>query len=304
VKHSLETLLNCPSCGSPVREEKLCCRDYTYSKELFKIDRCLHCKLLYTNPRPSESNIGCYYGSLEYVSHTDTQKGLLFRLYRIVKNYTLKQKRKHLEKLCLERSILDYGAGSGDFSAELSNHGWNVLAYEPDSSASKLIVEKAKAVLLVDSLPAIADNSVSAIVLWHVLEHVHQLNDTLSEFKRILKPNGHLVIAVPNHLSIDAKAYGSNWAAYDVPRHLYHFDHDSFEILMKKHQFKLSAIKPMWFDSFYVSLLSEKNKRTYRGHNWLIGWPIALVIALVSNFISLFSTKRCSSITYVMQNVK
>ena len=294
----LETLQGCPSCASKRKARAIDCRDYTFSKTTFTIDECADCGLLYTNPRPSESAIGIYYNNPEYVSHTDTQKGLLFLLYRKVKQYTLRQKRKYVERLTEDHSILDYGSGSGDFCTELSANGWQVIAFEPDAAARQLLKAKAKTVTVVEQLNLIPDKSVSIITLWHVLEHVHQLDKTLAHFKRILKPNGKLLIAVPKHNSFDAEHYRENWAAYDVPRHLYHFDCDSMDKLMSDRQFKLRGLKPMWFDSFYVSLLSEKNTRTHRGHNWLLGWPIALFIGLISTLGAIVSTKRCSSITY------
>lgn len=302
MEHLLETLSNCPSCDSPERSPQLKCRDYTFSMGVFTIDRCLKCGLLYTNPRPPQSEIGAYYGSPEYVSHTDTQSGLLFRLYRTVKNHTLTQKRRFLEQLSDARTVLDYGAGSGDFSAELSKNGWSVIAFEPDYSARELIKRKSNAIQLIDNLETMPEKSVSIIVLWHVLEHVHRLKEAIVQFRRILKADGKLVIAVPNHRSLDANFYRENWAAYDVPRHLYHFDHDSMTHLMHEQEFTIVSTKPMWFDSFYVSLLSEKNKRSYNSQTWLTGWPIAAVIGLLSNILALTSTKRCSSITYVLQN--
>jgi predicted SAM-dependent methyltransferase len=304
VEHILETLQGCPSCGFERRERSIDCRDYTFSKAIFNIESCVECGLLFTNPRPTESSIGVYYNSPEYVSHTDTQKGLLFRLYRKVKLHTLRKKRKYVESITKERVILDYGAGSGDFCLELSTNGWRVMAFEPDAEARELIRKKTPSVEMADQLSLIPDKSVSIITLWHVLEHVHQLNETLEQFKRILRTDGKLIIAVPNHRSFDAKHYGENWAAYDVPRHLYHFDCDSMGRLMFDHKFKLIDLKPMWFDSFYVSLLSEKNLSTYRGGNWLLGWPATLLVGLISNLATIFSVKRCSSITYTFENTE
>lgn len=301
MEQSLENLSVCPSCGSAKKETRLKCIDYTFSKKEFEIDACTQCGLLYTNPRPKESEIGKYYDNPEYVSHTDTQKGLMFQLYRKVKTHTLRQKRRLLESLTNDKTILDYGAGTGDFSLELSNNGWKVTAYEPDPKARQLILSKTNNVELFEDIKSIPDDSISIIVLWHVLEHVHQLNETIVQFYRILKPSGYLIIAVPNHKSFDAQFYKENWAAYDLPRHLYHFDYVSMNKLMENHGLKLTSIKPMWFDSFYVSLLSEKNKRSKNDSGWLIGWPIAAIIGMVSNLVALFATSRCSSITYILK---
>lgn len=297
MEHTLETLRSCPSCGNDSFHDHLFCTDQTFSKDRFSIVECGACQLHFTNPRPTEVTIGKYYDSPEYVSHTDTNSGLLFTLYGLVKNYTLKQKRKLLETLTTDRSVLDYGAGSGDFSAELASNDWSVTAYEPDANARKRILEKNSKIELADDLRSVETHSRSIITLWHVLEHVHQLTDTISEFHRILKTDGTLIIAVPNHTSYDANFYGSDWAAYDVPRHLYHFNAATLEKLMRANGFQLKQIKPMWFDSFYVSLLSEKNSNS----SVLIGWPRAFIIGLISNLKVFANTKKCSSVIYILK---
>jgi len=301
VEHSLETLNSCPSCGHDSFQQTLYCTDFTCSKASFLIVECAKCRLLFTNPRPDENAIGKYYDSPEYVSHTDTRSGLLFTLYGWVKGYTLKQKRAFLEGLTAEKSMLDYGAGSGDFSAELVENGWSVSAFEPDPNARQKITEKSKKITLVDKLSAVETESKSAITLWHVLEHVHRLQTTIQEFHRILKDDGVLVIAVPNHTSYDAAFYQSNWAAYDVPRHLYHFNPATIETLMAAHGFRLETIKPMWFDSFYVSLLSEKNAGGSGILKTAFGWMRAFIIGCLSNMKALNAHGGCSSVTYVFK---
>jgi predicted SAM-dependent methyltransferase len=206
-----------------------------------------------------------------------------------------------LESLTSTKTILDYGAGSGDFSSELADSNWHVTAFEPDTNARNKIVEKSSKVKLSDTIEAIPKESKSIITLWHVLEHVHRLNETIGQFKRVLEKNGHLVIAVPNYNSKDAEHYEAEWAAYDVPRHLYHFDYLAMKTLIENQGFVLKTIKPMWFDSYYVSLLSEKNRNSGNTIRSILGWPIAFCIGLISNFYALMSTKRCSSIIFIFQ---
>jgi len=301
VEHSLETLKSCPSCGHDTFKNTLKCKDYTYSKDSFSLLECSNCHLLFTNPRPSEQAIGKYYDNPEYVSHTDTKKGLLFLLYGAVKQFTLIQKRTSLEKSISEKTVLDYGAGSGDFSVELASNGWTVSAYEPDIKARNKIAEKDSSIHLPNSINDIETASKSAITLWHVLEHVHRLNETISEFHRILKHDGTLVIAVPNRTSFDADYYKSEWAAYDVPRHLYHFDPKTIETLMSARGFELKQIRPMWFDSYYVSLLSENNSGKPGIIKAVVSWLRAFIVGSLSNAKAISSTSRCSSITYVFQ---
>lgn len=301
MEHSLETLTSCPSCGHDSFQNILSCIDYTYSQDAFCLVECASCKLLFTNPRPDELAIGKYYDSPEYVSHTDTNSGLLFTLYGIVKRYTLKKKRKTLEALSNEKNILDYGAGSGDFSNELVQNNWTVSAYEPDANARNKIAEKNSKINLVGQLSEIGTDSKSVITLWHVLEHVHRLNETIKEFHRVLKSDGIIVIAVPNHTSYDADFYQTDWAAYDVPRHLYHFNPATLETLMTANGFQLHERKPMWFDSYYVSLLSEKNLSKTGVLKTVFGWIRAFLVGSYSNIKTISSTKNCSSVTYVFK---
>jgi len=301
VEHSEEIIKNCPSCAGDKKKLAINCIDFSYSKKLFSIQRCEGCELHFTDPRPNENAIGKYYNNPDYVSHTDTSEGLLFKVYGLVKSYTLKQKRKLLEGLTNDKTILDYGAGTGDFSTELVKHNWDVCAFEPDPNARKKISKKNVEVKLIESLSGLSDSSRSVISLWHVLEHVHKLDVTLEHFARILKPNGTLIIAVPNHTSFDAGFYKESWAAYDVPRHLYHFNPNTLKPLIEKFGFSLMKSKPMWFDSFYVSLLSEQ----ILGNDTLIrkpfGWCRALIVGTLSNLIALLNTDKCSSIIYIFR---
>lgn len=301
MEHSLETLRECPSCNRSGFTKQLSCTDFTYSKKSFDIVSCNACGLFFTSPRPDENGIGIYYDNPEYVSHSDTNEGLLFRIYGIVKAYTLGQKRNLLEHLSTDKTVLDYGAGSGDFSNELATNGWEVSSFEPDPNARQLIQKKNASIELIDSLDSLSDRSKSIIALWHVLEHVHLLQETIKHFHRILADNGKLIIAVPNRMSYDAEFYEENWAAYDVPRHLYHFNPLTIESLMTSQGFKLIDVKPMWFDSFYVSLLSEKNSSTGGLLRSLIGWGRAVIIGSISNLKALHDTEKCSSITYIFE---
>jgi len=301
VEHPLENLTSCPSCGGTSFDPVLTCLDHTYSKQAFHIVACTVCGLNFTNPRPDENSIGIYYQSPEYVSHTDTSSGLLFRSYQAVKSFTLVQKRKFVASLATGRHLFDYGAGSGDFANEMQRDNWTVTAFEPDANARQRIAFKNTDIRLVSSLSEIPDGSQSVITLWHVLEHVHRLRDTLNHFHRILSPNGKLIVAVPNHTSYDAAFYGKDWAAYDVPRHLYHFDVQSMSRLMSSAGFRLTEKRPMWFDAFYVSLLSERNKAQGNRIKWMVGWVRALLVGSISNFQALRDAAKCSSITYIFE---
>ncbi len=255
-----EHLERCPACGEPKRQPFLVAKDWLVSQESFSLEQCAACGLVFTNPRPGEDEIGRYYQSDAYVSHTDTKKGLINMAYQLVRNRTLRQKRQLIEHLAgSPATLLDVGCATGHFLAECAAHGWQVQGTEPDPGARALAAAKGLAVVpAVFDLPA--DKRYKVITMWHVLEHVHQLNDTLHRLFEALEPGGHIAIAVPNRISADAVRYGAGWAAYDVPRHLYHFDPDALRRLMVRHGFVAQGRKPMVFDAFYVSMLSERNR--------------------------------------------
>ncbi|MGI9138629.1 MAG: class I SAM-dependent methyltransferase, partial [Sediminibacterium sp.] len=197
-------------------------------------------------------------------------------------------------------SLLEVGAGTGAFADAMTNKKWKVTALEPDAS-SREIAFKNYGILLqpISDLDSLIANTYDVITLWHVLEHVHDLNIYMKTFQKLLKDNGRLIIAVPNHTSYDAHYYGKFWAAYDVPRHLYHFSPTSMEFLLKSYGFELVQIKPMWFDSFYVSLLSEKYIKS-----GLLGVARAIIIGSISNVLALLSNKKASSIIYEIRKSK
>lgn len=291
---------SCPNCGDKHIQKVLSAKDYTVSGERFEIWECNNCTQRFTQNIPEEQSIGRYYQSEEYISHSDTKKGFVNNLYHSVRKRTLQQKRKLIESNTQKKTgtILDVGAGTGAFLHTMKNAGWNYSGTEPDETARKnarelysLDLKEAKELFTFPS------RSYDAITLWHVLEHVHRLHAYMEQLKNLLASDGKLFIAVPNYTSGDAKMYGEFWAAYDVPRHLYHFSPKSMETLCIAHGLKLESIQPMWYDSFYVSLLSEKYK-TGKSN------PVkAFVNGMISDFHAFFDNKKCSSLIY-MASVK
>jgi len=248
---------------------------------------------MFTNPRPDDSELGKYYKSENYISHTNTRKGLISKLYHLVRAYTLSRKVKLVSKYVSRGTILDYGCGTGMFLDACKKAGFDPIGVEPDSGARTLALNLGLKVFdAKGSLPS--DARFDVITLWHVLEHVSDLNDTIATLSSQLKDSGVVIIAVPNHKSWDASYYGSFWAAYDVPRHLYHFDQSSLESLMGRRSFQLLQILPMKFDSFYVSMLSEK----YRTGK--VNYLKAFWIGLRSN-IKAVKTSEYSSLIYVFR---
>ena len=234
-------------------------KDYSVSKETFDLYYDETLDMLITHPQPSLENLGKYYESEDYISHTDNKRSLFEKLYHFIKSIALKNKLNLINSLQPNKGrILDIGTGTGDFLSVAKNDGWQTIGVEPSDRAKA--IAKNKGVSFVEETSELENNSFDVISMWHVLEHVPDLDIQIKELKRLLKPTGTLIIAVPNFKSFDAKYYGKFWAAFDVPIHFWHFSKTAIKLLFEKEEMKLEKVLPMKFDSFYVSLLSEKYK--------------------------------------------
>lgn len=289
--------IQCPICGSASLQPVLSARDHTVSGEEFQLLQCAACTLRFTQDVPDAASITPYYKSENYISHTNTSKGLINGLYQFVRKRTLKRKRRLIEKLTglHTGNLLDVGSGTGAFVQEMNQQGWQVTGLEPDADARKVAKEVNAAVLTdISAFYELESGGYDAITMWHVLEHVHELQGYIGQLKNLLKENGRLFIAVPNYTSKDADIYQTHWAAYDVPRHLYHFSPQSVQVLMEKHGLKIYKHLPMWYDSFYISLLSSKYKN---GKTNLLS---SFFNGLRSNIKAMGDVKKCSSVIYVI----
>ena len=233
-------------------------KDHLVSNEEFTLVYDGKNKMLVTKPHPEGTKLIQYYESDQYISHTDSKKGLVSFLYHLVKNIALKNKLNLISSLKKNaQSILDIGAGTGDFLDFVNPVFTTVIGVEPNQKARELA--RQKGVLLEENLKDIKEKSFDVITMWHVLEHMPNLEETIQKIETLLKPNGILLVAVPNFNSFDAAYYKNYWAAFDVPRHLWHFSKTSMNNFFSS-KLLLQKIRPMIFDSFYVSILSEKNK--------------------------------------------
>lgn len=299
-EQTMYTQPNCLICGSAEKELFLTCKDYTVSQQEFKIQQCKSCGFRYTSPRPANENLGEYYKAESYVSHSDSKNGLINTIYHWVRSYTLIKKLQlvmHYSKL-KRGKILDYGAGTGAFLNTCKTNGWHAIGIEPDEDARNIMAEKFSISSFASLEAARADISFSdfdVITAWHVFEHVPDLQETIQALKGALKPKAKLIVAVPNPTSFDAKHYKQYWAAYDVPRHLWHFAPADIIRLLKDSGFTHIKTLPMVFDSFYVSMLSEKYKRSSGG---LIS---ALMMGLRSNIKANKTGTEFSSQIYVFE---
>ncbi|WP_428230763.1 class I SAM-dependent methyltransferase [Flavobacterium sp.] len=269
-------------------------KDHSVSKEIFELYYDENLDMLITSPQPNLENLGKYYESEDYISHTDNKRSLFEKAYHFVKIIALKNK---LNLINGEQSrkgrILDIGAGTGDFLLTAKNDGWETVGVEPSERAKNIAIQKG--ISFVSEIGDLQNNSFDVITMWHVLEHVPNLELQIQELKRLLKPTGTLIIAVPNFKSYDAQHYKTFWAAYDVPIHFWHFSKKAIKSLFEKVDMKLEKVLPMKFDSFYVSLLSEKYK------TGKMNYISAFFVGLKSN-LKASSTKEYSSHIYVLKN--
>ena len=269
-------------------------KDHSVSQEIFDLYYDESLDMLVTNPQPDSENLGKYYDSPNYISHTDGNKSLFEKLYQAVKNIALKNKLNLINSLSENKGkILDIGAGTGDFLAFVKQNGWQTIGVEPSQKAKEIALKKG--VDFVNETSELDNQSFDIITMWHVLEHVPDLEKQIHELKRLLKPNGTLIVAVPNFKSFDANHYKEFWAAYDVPIHFWHFSKTAIKLLFEKQNMKLEKVLPMKFDAFYVSLLSEKFK------TGKMNYIKAFFIGLKSNFKAK-QTSEYSSHIYILKN--
>ena len=282
----MKSLYHCPVCKGTDFNPFLECRDYTVSHETFQLVCCTQCGFVFTNPQPDNRELPRYYESDDYISHSDKSQNLTAHLYKLSRTYTLKWKYHLIRKysIAAPSSILDFGCGTGSFLRQCVKHGMTGSGVEPSKTAR----QEAKAgtnASIADHIEKI-QGSFDVITLWHVLEHVSDLQATLSSLKDRLSKSGTIFIAVPNHKSLDAQIYKQYWAAYDVPRHLWHFTRTTMERTLADNDLKLEDILPMKLDAYYVSLLSEKYKTDHSG-----------IPALATAFLNGWKSNRAAKAT-------
>lgn len=290
------SIAECPACGSPDLFPYRDVRDLRVTQEIFHLLRCPQCGLVITTPQPPESEIGRYYETEDYISHAAEARSLMDKVYYRVRLYMAGRKLRLIRKYTIGKRLIDIGAGTGFFGAFLQQKGWLVRAFEPGESARDVAREQHG--IEVEDIPELFNQepgSADAITMWHVLEHVHNPNQYLTTIHGLLAPGGRLFLALPNYMSTDCSYYKTDWAAWDVPRHLWHFHAYALERMLACNGFVIEAKYGMPFDTFYVSLVSEK----YRGGG-LVRAVRALCIASLSNLIAFTRVKKSSSIIYVV----
>ena len=292
MKQELEEILTCQICGNKKLKFHIKAADHNVSGDYFSICECVSCGYRFTNPRPEEQDIGAYYKSDDYVSHNSTKKGFINKVYHIVRAYQFRVKHKTILKLKKSegKDLLDVGCGTGDFMKYMKHNGWAVEGVEADDTA-RGVAHKNGGSKIVDSIYENGLGKYDVITMWHVLEHVYDLDKFFNRLKSLLKEDGVLVIGVPNCESYDAKYYKSNWFAYDLPIHLSHFRKADIKNISIKYGFILKHIKPLIFDAYYISMLSEKKSKKIT--------PFGILIGFISN-IKAKKSGEYSSLAYFL----
>lgn len=295
----MNKITRCPICSHSNFSEFLTTQDYFLTRQEFTIDQCNACGFKFTNPIPEKDEIHKYYESTEYISHSNANEGLVNKIYQTVRSYTLKNKSRLIKSYIQEGQILDIGCGTGEFLNIMQQSKFVATGIEPNQDAQKFAKRNyGLAVFDEDDIEGLQKKFFNVITMWHVLEHVYNLNERIAQIKELIAEDGILIVAVPNPSSWDAKHYRQFWAAYDCPRHLYHFDKVAIEKLFKNYGFELINQKPMYFDSFYVSMLSEK----YKQNNFQ--FFKGMINGLISNISAIFGQGNYSSIIYVLKQIK
>lgn len=296
----MDKLEFCPLCASKKLVFKGEAKDYLVSNQMFGLMECKVCGFVFTNPRPVLDKLGGYYKSADYISHADKPKDFVARVYVAVRNYMFRQKSAMLRSLKGggdDVFVLDYGCATGEFLAFLNKKGFRVAGFEPDAEARQLAVDKGLDVRDEKKLMNGAlHGKVDLITLWHVFEHIPDFHEKIHLFDALLKKDGVIVVAVPEYKSFDARFYGLDWAAWDVPRHLNHFEEKTIRMLFEENGFKYMGKKPLIFDSFYVSMLTEKVKG-----NGFLGVVRGLGIGLISLMYGLLRKHPFSSQIYIFK---
>lgn len=288
--------VSCPCCGNEEYITYLELEDYFLSHESFRIVKCKNCGLLKTYPQPGSNELGKYYKSVQYLSHATHNKGVDFFIYNRIRKLMLSRKVALIKKHAAGNNLLDIGCATGVFIDYCQQKGFKVEGIEPDEKARNYARKQlGLTVNDLNHLCTFPKKSFDIVTMWHVLEHVNDLDERMRLVHHILTNDGTVIIALPNPASFDAQYYKKYWAAYDVPRHLYHFNQNAFSLLSERYGFKITHRIPLVYDSYYISLLSERymtGKSSYLKALWL---------GLRSNIYARKHNMDYSSIIYILK---
>ena len=268
-------------------------KDCFLTKETFEVSKSSYEGVLKTQNTPND--IERYYDSPEYISHTK-DNSLKSKVYQFIQGRNEKYKLKIISRYKPSGKLLDYGCGDGTFLKFInSNKNYTAYGFEPNPKARESAASKIGIANIYSSLNEIEDRSLDVITLWHVLEHVPNPQEIVLKLKLKLKKEGFLFIALPNYKSFDARFYKEHWAAWDVPRHVFHFSRKgAIDFFFDECKSNVLNTYSLPFDSFYISLISENYAKNPLG---ILRAPF---VASISNLIG-SRNNNFSSVIYVFK---
>jgi 2-polyprenyl-3-methyl-5-hydroxy-6-metoxy-1,4-benzoquinol methylase len=271
--------------------------DNLVSGKGFVLKRCSMCCFTFTADPPDEKDIAKFYLSEDYISHSDKKQTLTDHFYHLARNYMLRKKYNLVRKISGRETgaLVDIGSGTGYFADYMNGKGWSVKGVELSEQARDYSISRfGLTVVSPSEVSVIKDGAADFVTLWHVLEHLYDPVMWLKEISRILKDDGKCIIALPNIKSDDAEWFGNEWAALDVPRHLWHFSPETLPAFINGHGFICKQVIPMPLDIYYISTLSYKNR----------GCRLPLLMGTVTGLLltvrSLTKKDRASSLIFVI----
>ena len=307
--------ITCDLCGSERHEQILVGLDLLHGTEgSWPVVRCLDCGLVFTNPRPAPESVGAVYPSTysPYKAKKRKRKSRRWRLQQWALqhhwNYPAPRrtlpgkivswpfmlwtrgKKRNYDLFAYEGDgkLLDYGCASGAYLGRMEDRGWHVSGMDMSQQAIETCHQQG-----FDAHVGIAPDqqfppdSFDVVSLWHVFEHVPSPTHTLEQVSAILKPNGKLVLGVPNINCLPARWFGKYWFALDLPRHVTHFSKETITKLLNRNGYEVEKIFAQRYgqtvQASFRYLGREKNSRIsrflckYKRICYLIQYPTLLI---------------------------
>ncbi|MBC8257126.1 MAG: class I SAM-dependent methyltransferase [Candidatus Marinimicrobia bacterium] len=272
--------INCIVCGKNISTAYIEVSDrLSKSPELFQLVKC-DCNFVYLNPRPSQANISTYYNSPEYDPHNNLKNNKLGKLYKLVQSVALRFKFRRISSFHKSGKILDVGGGNGEFAAFMALQGWKVVLQDKISKIDNL--RDRENIIAVQNLEKIKkDECFNVITLWHSLEHIHNIEELYSQINRLLKPDGILLIAIPNINAPEKPFFNNKWAPFDAPRHLYHFQLNTLNELCNRYKFEIVRKFSLFQDTPYNILLSLSENTPFQFLRGMLVFCYSIIVTIL-----------------------
>ena len=282
---------NCIVCGGDIFSDYLTVEDN--QGEIFSLKQC-KCSLVLTSPRPCSSAI-CEYYSEEYKPHSNahSDSSLLIKIFRKI-SYSWKA--RLVKRVANENvNMLDMGGGDGALAFYIKNKISNVHVYEKDIDCihhiNSIIMEEGIGNMFSTAdYESLKDGYYNIVTLFHSLEHIHDIDKLFLNINRITKKNAKMIIAVPNITAAEIDFLTNKWAAWDVPRHLYHFNFKTLSKLLNKNGWEVVGSRSMFQDTFFNIYMSLKGNYVKK----IFSCFFLLVYSLINQI--LFSNKQSSNL--------